>query len=213
MKMACGDDQTRPEQETAMGNNKIRGKSIWPYIVLAAILFILSVSIGLSTSPELNSDALEELIQTLKPILESLGALGPAALILFIFLNNAIKALISMLLGIVFGLPTLFFIGSNGFIIGITVAALQTHVGYGVIIASLAPHGIIEIPILLLTSALGLKIGAESIRFLIGQKSFVKAHIVRSLKIYTRYVLACLFIAAVIEVVITPMIIALAGGK
>jgi stage II sporulation protein M len=187
--------------------------SLLPYLILALLLFTVSLLFGLSTSPELNSGTLEELVQTLKPIVDSLGSLGPLALILFIFLNNAIKALISMVLGIVVGLPTLFFVGTNGFIIGVTIAALHSHVGYGIIAASLVPHGIIEIPILLLTSALGLKIGAESVRFLTGQVSSVKTHLVRSLKIYVKWVLACLFFAAIIEVLITPQIISLVGGK
>jgi stage II sporulation protein M len=208
-----------PSSQRAVGQTAdIRKKnllqlSLLPYLILAILLFTVSLLFGLSTSPELNGSTLEELVQTLKPIVDSLGSLGPVALILFIFLNNAIKALISMVLGIIVGLPTLFFVGTNGFIIGVTIAALHSHVGYGIIAASLVPHGIIEIPILLLTSALGLKIGAESVRFLTGQVSSVKSHLVRSLQIYVKWVLACLFVAAIIEVLITPLIISLAGGK
>lgn len=196
-----------------MNKNNLLQTSFLPYLLLGTTLFVFSLLIGLNSSPDLSGGALDELVQTLKPIIDFLGAFGPFVLILFIFLNNAIKALVAMVLGIMLGLPTLFFIGSNGFIIGITVAALKSHVGYGIIAASLIPHGIIEIPVLLLTSALGLKIGTESVRFLIGQKSSVKSQLRKSLKIYLKWGLASLFIAAIIEVVITPFIITLAGGK
>ena len=201
-------------QQTAKISKRylLQTSHLW-YLLLGTTLFVFSLIIGLNSSPDLSGGTLEDLVQTLKPIIEFLGAFGPLALILFIFLNNAIKALFAMVLGILLGLPTLFFIGSNGFIIGITVAALKYQVGYGIIAASLVPHGIIEIPVLLLTSALGLKIGAESVRFLTGQKSSVKSELGKSMKIYLKWGLASLLIAAIIEVVITPFIITLAGGK
>jgi stage II sporulation protein M len=206
-------NQEQNQQVSNKNTRELFQRGLLPYLLLAIILFALSLVIGLGSSPELTSGALGELIQNLKPIIDSLGAYGPLALILFIFLNNAIKALFAMILGIILGLPTLFFIGSNGFIIGITVAALQSHLGYGIIAASLIPHGIIEIPILLLTSSLGLKIGVESIRFLIGQKSGVKIQLRRSLRIYVKWGLTGLFVAAIIEVLVTPLIVLLAGGK
>jgi stage II sporulation protein M len=184
-----------------------------PYVLIATGIFLVTLVIGLRASPELTSDMMEELVQTFKPIVETLVPSGPLALLLFIFANNAIKALGALVMGIILGLPPLFFVGGNGFMIGVTVAALHSLTGYGVIVASLAPHGVIEIPMLLLASALGLRIGMESIKFLIGQKSTVKAQLRQGLKIYLKWILAGLFISAIIEVFITPLIVILAGGK
>jgi stage II sporulation protein M len=204
-------EQNRPA--VPVGNRLSFLRTLLPYLVLITALFILSLVMGLRSSTEIITASMEELVQTLKPIIETLGPAGPVALTLFIFFNNAIKAFFAMILGIIVGLPPLFFIGVNGFMIGITVAALQSSVGYGVIIASLLPHGIIEIPILLLAAALGLRIGAESIRFLIGQKSAVKANVRQGLRIYVKWILGCLFVAAIIEILVTPLVILTAGGK
>lgn len=183
-------------------------RSLKPHLILAIALFVMSITMGFVATPEFPGDMLQEFGQ----ILEPLASFGPAALFIVIFLNNAIKSLGAIVMGIAVGLPSLFFAGFNGFTIGVVVAALKPIVGYGVIAASLAPHGIIEIPVLLLSTALGLSIGMESLRYLIGQKSMVRAQLRRGLKVYLKWILASIFIAAVIEVFVTPQIILLVGG-
>lgn len=188
-------------------------KNLWRHLLLAIVLFMMSLVVGLHTSPELASGALEELIQTIKPILQTLGFLGPLALLFLIFLNNAVKALAAIALGILLGIPPLIFVAANGFMLGVAISALKSTAGYGLIVAGLAPHGIIEIPLLLLASALGLRIGWQSLRYLIGQKSSMRAQLRNGIRIYLKWILAGLFIAALIEVFITPIFILLAGGK
>jgi stage II sporulation protein M len=190
--------------------SKYAKRRLWPYILLAAVLFLISLVSGLLVSPEFASSALEELKLTLKPLAESLN---PVVLLVIIFINNAIKALAALALGIVLGLPSLFFLGANGFMVGVTATALKSSLGCGVIAASLTPHGIIEIPALVLSSALGLKIGWESLKYLTRQKSSVKAQLQQGIRVYFKWILVSLFCAAIIEVFITPLFILLAGGK
>ena len=177
------------------------------------MLFIVSLIAGLYASIELAGASLEELKQALLPLIQTMGAFGPIALFFLIFLNNAIKALGAIVLGVVVGIPPIVFIGINGFMIGIVVSALQSSTGYGVLVASLLPHGIIEIPLLVLASALGLSIGKESLKYLLRQKSSVKTQLRHGMRIYLIWILAGLFIAALIEVFVTPFFILLAGGK
>ena len=155
----------------------------------------------------------EDLKQTLTPLMETMGALGLVALLLLIFLNNAIKALGAIAFGVLLGIPPIIFVGANGFMIGVAVLALQSSLGFGVLVASLVPHGIIEIPLLLLASALGRRVGMESLKYLLKQQSAVRAELRRGLRIYVKWILTGLFIAALIEVFITPLFILLIGGK
>lgn len=178
-------------------------KSLWPYVSIATIVFAVTVTIGLLVNPEISRETMEELKETLAP----LASLGPWALLIIIILNNTIKALFSIILGIVVGLPSLIFVGFNGFTIGVLVSALQSDIGFISIIASLAPHGIIEIPLLLLSTSLGLIVGMEAIRFIAGRKSQVKETLKRSLILYAKWILPGLIIAALIEVFITPIAI------
>ena len=176
--------------------------------LLATALFAVSIALGMRVPPELSAEILDELAQLLEPA----KALGPLALLLLIFLNNAVKALGVIVLGIVLGLPPLFFISYNGFTIGALVSGLKSVTGWGVIAASLVPHGVIELPLLLLATALGFAVGRESLRWLTRQKSMVRAQLRQGLKLYLKWILVGLFVAAVIEVFATPYIIRLVGG-
>ena len=198
------------EPVTVKEQNNGFKRSLWPFILLAAVLFAIPLISGLFVSPEFASSALEELQLTLEPLVESFN---PLALLVIIFLNNAIKALGTIVLGIALGLPSLFFLGANGFMVGVVATALKPTLGCGVIAASLVPHGIIEIPALVLSSALGMKIGWESLRYLTKQKSAVKAQLRQSMRVYLKWILVSLFIAAIIEVFVTPLFVLLAGGE
>ncbi|MFC1845899.1 stage II sporulation protein M [Chloroflexota bacterium] len=180
-------------------------RHLWPYIIAAAVIFVITVIIGLLVNPELSSNTMEELKETLAP----LASLGPVALLIVIIINNTIKALFSIILGIIVGLPSLVFIGFNGFTIGVLVSALQAEIGFIPIIASLAPHGIIEIPALILSTSLGFVVGMEVIKFIARKRSQVKATLKQSLILYARWILPGLIVAAIIEVFITPLTISL----
>ena len=176
---------------------------------LAAVLFAVSIALGMRVPSEMIAEMLEELGQLLGPI----SSLESPALLLFIFLNNAVKALAVIVLGILIGLPPLLFVTFNGVTIGALLSALKSILGWGVIAASLAPHGVVEVPLLLLTTALGFRVGEESLRWLTGQKSMVRARLRQSLKMYLKWILGGLLVAAMLEVFVTPIIIGLAGGR
>ena len=178
-----------------------------PFIILSSIIFIAFIAVGFIIPGETMGEVIEE-IQAAVELLESLS---PIALMLVIFFNNAIKCLFIIFLGIIVGLPPAIFVCYNAFMIGMLVAALGPELGYGIVVASLLPHGIIEIPVLVFSAALGLSIGAEAWKYLIRQKSQVKNQMKFSLVIYFRWLILALLVAAIIEVFITPLIITSAG--
>jgi stage II sporulation protein M len=178
------------------------------YCATSTFLFAMSLVWGLQVNPDVAGNLLGELTQSLMP----LQSLPPAALFAVIFLNNAIKALLAIALGIVIGIPPVFFLCFNGFSIGAIVSILQSTMDNGLIIASLAPHGIIEIPALVLATALGLMVGFESLKFLTGRQSNVKMQMRQSFVIYVRWILTALFVAALIEAFLTPLLVTWLGG-
>jgi stage II sporulation protein M len=144
-------------------------------------------------------------------ILEPLVSTGKLSilLVLLIFVNNAIKALGLVFLGILLGLPPVLFIGVNGFILGGLGSALESVKGWTYVMASFVPHGVIEIPVVLLATALGLTVGTESLKWLVRRESRLKLQLSDSLKVYFRWILPGLAVAAIIEVFVTPLLIAL----
>ncbi len=203
-------EDTRANRPVNDVNDHInRGKSIKLSLVGSAALFVISLVVGLNVPPGFSNDTLADFRDTLGP----LASLGPLALIFIIFLNNALKALGAVILGIVLGLPPIIFLVFNGLIIGVVIGGMKSITGYGVIAASLIPHGIIEIPALVLSTALGLMIGMESLKYIIKRKSMVRTQLRYGLKVYLKWILIGLFIAAIIEVFITPQFVLWAGGE
>jgi stage II sporulation protein M len=86
-----------------------------------------------------------------------------------IFVQNATACAIALIGGLLFGISSFFTILLNGFIIGFVILTLYTIPGdpirnIGIVTLGLIPHGIFEIPALMLASALGLRLGTEWLR-------------------------------------------------
>ena len=185
----------------------IRQKVLIRNLILAASIFFISLILGTL----IGRNTIEGLMRQLGAIFEPLALTGKLTILLFliIFINNAIKALGIIFLGILLGLPTLLFIVLNGFILGGLGSALESVNGWRYVMASFVPHGVIEIPVIVLGTALGLTVGMESLRWLVRRESQVKSQLSDCLKVYLRWILPGLAVAAIIEVFVTPLLIGL----
>ncbi|MFC1927725.1 stage II sporulation protein M [Chloroflexota bacterium] len=185
----------------------VRQKALIRNLILATGIFFASLVVGTLIGQNLVEGLLSELGAVLGP-LASTGNLS-FLLLLIIFINNAIKALGIIFLGILLGLPPILFIGLNGFILGGLGSALEAVNGWEYAVASFVPHGVIEIPVILLATALGLTVGVESVRWLVRKESRVRLQLSYGLKVYVRWILPGLAVAAIIEVFVTPLVIGL----
>jgi stage II sporulation protein M len=185
----------------------IRQKVLIRNLVLATSVFFISLALGVL----IGQNIAEGLIGELGGILEPLVPTGNISilLLLIIFINNAIKALGLVFLGILLGVPPVLFIGLNGFILGGFSSTLESVNGWRYVIASFVPHGVIEIPVILLATALGLTLGLKSLKWLLRRESRVKLQLSNCLKVYLRLILPGLAVAAIIEVFVTPLLIGL----
>jgi stage II sporulation protein M len=188
----------------------IRQKVLIRNLILAASIFFISLVLGML----IGRNTVEGLMGQLGAILEPLELTGKLTILLFliIFINNAIKALGIIFLGILLGLPTLLFIALNGFILGGLGSALESVNGWRYVMASFVPHGVIEIPVILLAAALGFTVGMESLKWLVRRESQVKLQLSNGLKVYVRWILPGLAVAAIIEVLVTPLLIGLVNA-
>lgn len=185
----------------------IRQKLLIRNLILAAGIFFVSLVAGI----HFGRNIAEELIGLLGGTLGSFAPIGDISIVLFlvIFINNAVKALLIVFLGILLGIPSVLFIGFNGFIVGGFASVLESINGWRYVIASFVPHGVIEIPVILLATALGLTLGMGSLNWLLRRESQVKLQLSRCLKVYWRLILPGLAIAAIIEVLVTPLLMGL----
>ncbi|WP_246188208.1 stage II sporulation protein M [Paenibacillus tengchongensis] len=129
---------------------------------LAFILFVLGGGIGW-----IGTGSIERLLAgQLEGLSTIAGELRESAnpqwsFFWFIFMNNSIKSVLIIYLGALFGVLPAFFLLINGAVIGylIHLSLLQGQDLFELIIKGLLPHGVIEIPALLIACALGLQFG------------------------------------------------------
>jgi stage II sporulation protein M len=188
----------------------IRQKVFIRSLIVATGIFFVSLVLGTL----IGQNTVEGLMREFGAVLEPLASVGNLSILLFliIFINNAIKALGIVLLGILLGLPPLLFVGLNGFVLGALGSALESVKGWEYVMVGFVPHGVIEIPVILLATALGLTVGMESLKWLVRRESRVKSQLSDCLKVYLRWILPGLAIAAIIEVFVTPLLIGLVNA-
>ncbi|MFA5394549.1 MAG: stage II sporulation protein M [Methanomicrobiales archaeon] len=141
-------------------------------------------------------------------IFESIGSENPAVVAVNIFLNNLQTSTILFIGGAAFGLITILVLSLNGFVIGIVVDYIWQEQGLYVVLAGILPHGIFEIPALILAGMFGILLGKELWNELHGTGDAITAAELNG-KRFLVYVLPLLAIAAIIEGFITPEIIQL----
>jgi uncharacterized membrane protein SpoIIM required for sporulation len=139
-----------------------------------------------------------------------------------IFLHNWLVSIATALAGLGFGAPSFLTIMFNGFILGVLVP-LSTLT---MLLAAILPHGIIEIPSLILAGSMGIKLGYAGLRRIFSGHpeqinptsgdalSSSDDYLSRTLRqtVYVVVGLAPLFlIAGLIEADITPIIMRMFG--
>jgi len=178
-----------------------------PLFLLCLMLFLFSLTMGFYLGDKIPGEALEDALGAL-PDLENLSL---PMLFLFIFANNLFKSFIWMVLGVLLSAPPLFFTVLNGFFIGWISHSVTVKNGLAFTAAALLPHGVIEIPTILLTSAAGMGLGYQLINRLRGRGS-IKAEFGKALRLFLWRIVPLLFIAAAIEVTVTPAVVFLFGA-
>lgn len=186
-------------------------KNSWKYILILTCIFVFSLITGLIVSLK-DLGLSENYLATLKDSFGWIKTLSPLSIMLVIFLNNAVKSLFSIVLGAGFGLIPILFIAGNGLILGLVASQVSKEQGIVFVLAALLPHGIIEVPMVLVSAGLGLRLGYFMYLSLQGRKMDLRYELIESLRIYVRIIMPLLFIAAVIETFITPLIASMVMG-
>ncbi|MEW4372754.1 stage II sporulation protein M [Paenibacillus kandeliae] len=182
-------------------------------LILATVLFVLGMILGVIMVEPLGA-YLQSQLQQLRGISQQLQSGNHVELnyFLFIFFNNAIKSIFIIFLGIFFGVIPVIFLVMNGMVIGylLHVSALQGANLAELIFKGLLPHGIIEIPAILIASAYGLKFGKLILDSMTtwntpGRERLKKErrHFLRSTLPASLWIVIMLLVAAVIESTIT----------
>ncbi|MET3550050.1 stage II sporulation protein M [Paenibacillus favisporus] len=183
--------------------------SIKKTLLFAVLLFAAGVVAGW-----ISTGALAELVnQQLSGLREVSGNLQNSkhpqwSFFGFIFLNNSIKGVLIIYLGLLAGILPVMFLLVNGMVIGYLVHSLsaQGESLADLVIRGLLPHGIIEIPAIIIACAYGIRMGSWVIRGINprrrawGQEG---ERVLRKSVTAAFWVVILLFAAAIIESTVT----------
>ncbi len=178
------------------------------YFIAAVAVFTLSFAAGVLISVK-NPDASEKLLEMLKDTLGSITALNPFERMLEIFKNNVRTSFIALLGGLVVGIIPFFIVVINGAVLGILVELFLRRQGVFFVIAGILPHGIIELPMVLISVGIGFRLGHFAYLSITLQKTMHELlyELKHGVFFYIKIVVPLLLLAALIESYVTPLLI------
>lgn len=173
-------------------------------LVVSLLIFFLGFFLGF-----FSAHALKGVVEELANLFNPLVSLPPPMLVMAILANNILKTFVYMILGVLFAIPPVLFILANGFILGATSFFVVEEVGVLFLLVGLLPHGVLEVPAMLLSCALGIEIGLSIIRRIRGRDVDVGNVITSRIKAYFKIVAPLLILAAFVEVYVTQPLLQL----
>lgn len=197
-------------------------KRLWTdnskFFLAACLLFVGGAALGF-----LQAHALEQMVNSLlgqlKEVIDRIQANGGGVFATFwdIFSNNVTSSLMMMAMGLFFAFFPVFGLIANGVLLGFIFAKYSAFgvSPWLVFAAGILPHGILELPAVLFAAGVGIRLGMLSFRSVgsliqPGKWERVKNDWYDTLKQFPMVVLTViglLFVAAIVESSITPLIL------
>jgi len=132
------------------------------YVPVAALVFALSTLVGLALGSAVPVESL--------PTPDTTGSsdIFPPLTTVDIAVNNLVAMGVLLFGAVSIGLVTLFGLVLNGLLVGAVVGIAVQQLSPLVVLALLVPHGVLEIPALLVVAAVGLRFARLTIRYVRG---------------------------------------------
>jgi stage II sporulation protein M len=179
--------------------------SIRVYIGLSVAIFAVTAVMGYYTA-EYNPALADEWLKELDALKWILGQ-PPIIIMIIIFLKNLLASIMSVLLGLGLGIVPLIVDTSNGFMLGLVSYSVLQKEGLLYLLAGIVPHGVIELPTVLVSIALGFRLGYLLILAALGERADLRGELEIAIRFLIRWVMPLLLLAAAIETFITPIAI------
>jgi len=178
------------------------------YFLASAGIFIVSFVIGSLISAK-NPETSENLLGLLKDTFGSITSLEPFGRMLEIFKNNVRGSFMALLFGLGFGIVPFLFVTVNGIVLGILVEFFIKKQGVIFVIAAILPHGIIELPMVIMSVGIGFRLGHAAYFSTKHQKTIQELlnELKQGVIFYFKIVVPLLLLAAIVESYITPLFI------
>ena len=140
-----------------MNRNERRAylRELRPYLIASIIFFAIGTAIGAAVASRFPGLA-DQFGDSIAGFLKTFRDLPKAQLAAAIFLNNSVKTLAAILLGLAVGIVPALFLVVNGVVLGVVFFLSSYSRGVWLSLLSILPHGIIELTGVFLGTAIGL---------------------------------------------------------
>jgi stage II sporulation protein M len=173
------------------------------WIIIATLVFSVGLLLGMVTQNE----ALQDLIP-IEEYGEMLSPLPQSDFFLFILFNNIFTLLLSFFLSPLLLVVPVLSLTANGWVLAFIGGWVVEQESLGFLLAGVLPHGVFELPALIIAQAAALSFGTTVIVAVFREEK--RSLVLPSLKQNTRYLgiaLLLLVPAAIIETYVTPLLL------
>jgi len=177
------------------------------WVLATIVLFGIGLVFGL-VMPTSFAGLIGEDIAAIEELGGILASLPSAVAAMFIFVKNASALLLSFVLSPILCLIPILTLTVNGWLLAVVSVMVSQEKSLGFVLAGLLPHGVFELPALILGEAAALSLGTVVIIALFKKER--RSQLLPSLKQNLRYLvlaLALLLPAAIIETYVTPLLL------
>ena len=181
------------------------------WLFVAIFLFLIGFGSGLISglaTPGGIASLFSEDIAALEEFAGLLVSLPKLSVFLFILIKNTSAVLISFALSPIFCLAPVVALILNGGLLGFVSTLVIQEKSLGYLLAGLIPHGIFELPALIIGEAVALRFGTAVLLAVVKRER--RSHLLSYLRQSLRYLLIALtlfLLAAIIETYITPLLL------
>ena len=171
-------------------------RGLLPYLLILSAIFVAGFFLGMAAPSPLRQQATEAFLGVVGQYQDLAGG----TLFLFILVHNVMASILLLFTGLLLGIVPVMSVVLNGFFLGVLYRQAAGTAGYANAALKVAPHGICEIPALLITASYALWIGMAVLLRIRGRKGDpIRGRLEHAFRRYFLVVFPLLVIAATIE--------------
>ena len=171
-------------------------RTLKPYILILTLIFVVAFLAG-TLAP---SSTRQQMTDAFQVVADNYRGLAGGKLFFTLLLHNVMATIFVLISGVIVGIIPTFAIGANGFVLGVVYRQTAEMVGYSKAALKVLPHGVFELPALLIAASYGLWLGVTVVRRMRGKVStLLRIHIEHAFRRYFIVVFPFLIVAAGIE--------------
>jgi len=171
-------------------------RTIKSYIPILSLIFVAAFLAGIRAP----SSTRQQMSEAFQVVVDNYRALDGGMLFFTILLHNVAATIFLLVSGVIVGIIPTIAIGANGFVLGVVYRQTAEGMGYSKAALKVLPHGVFELPALLIAASYGLWIGVMLVRRIRGKESTLfRSNIAHAFRQYLAVVFPLLIVAAAIE--------------